>query len=131
MTVRVPEPELDRILITGLRVFAHHGVFAHERRDGQPFIIDAEVWLDARAASASDDVTDTVHYGELMQALRDAAAAEPVNLIETLAERLASVCLESPAAAAARITVHKPDAPVPLDFADVAVSVLRHREGAR
>ncbi|BFU41944.1 dihydroneopterin aldolase [Krasilnikovia sp. MM14-A1004] len=117
----------DRITLTGLRVRGFHGVFAHERRDGQDFVIDAELELDLAPAAASDDVADTVHYGELAGELAAVVAGEPVDLIETLADRLVTVCLRDPRVAAATITVHKPQAPIPHEFADVAVTLRRAR----
>ncbi|WP_181062604.1 2-amino-4-hydroxy-6-hydroxymethyldihydropteridine diphosphokinase [Pseudoclavibacter sp. RFBG4] len=126
-----PEPELDRILITRMHARGHHGVFDHERRDGQDFYVDAEAWVDATAASSSDHIGDTLHYGEWMHALHAIVTGEPVDLIETLAERLASATFGFDDAVAVRITVHKPQAPVALDFEDVAVSILRHRPTLR
>jgi 7,8-dihydroneopterin aldolase/epimerase/oxygenase len=117
----------DRIILTGLRVRGFHGVFDFERRDGQDFVVDVALELDLGPATASDDVADTVHYGELAGALAKVIAGEPVNLIETLADRLAQVCLSDPRVAAATVTVHKPGAPIPLDFADVAVTLRRSR----
>jgi dihydroneopterin aldolase len=118
---------MDRILLTGLRVRGHHGVFDFERRDGQDFLVDVALELDTSLAAASDELTDTVHYGELAQGLAAVIAGEPVNLLETLAERLAAVCLADARVAAASVTVHKPQAPIPLTFADVAVSIRRER----
>jgi dihydroneopterin aldolase len=118
---------LDSISITGLRIDAHHGVFEHERRDGQEFVIDATVWLDLRSAGASDDLAQTVHYGELATALADAVRRDPVDLIETLAERLASTALAQPAVRTTRITVHKPHAPIAERFDDVSVTITRGR----
>ena len=117
----------DVITLTGLRVFGHHGVFDHERRDGQDFVVDVALTLDTRPAAASDDVADTVHYGELAQALAAVVAGEPVDLLETLAARLADVCLADARVDRARVTVHKPHAPIPLTFADVAVTIERGR----
>jgi 7,8-dihydroneopterin aldolase/epimerase/oxygenase len=119
----------DRISLRGLTVRGHHGVFDFERRDGQDFVIDVDLELDLAPAAASDDVTDTVHYGELAEALAAVAAGEPVNLIETLAERLAAVCLADPRVHAATVTVHKPSAPIPLTFQDVQVQLRRARFG--
>jgi dihydroneopterin aldolase len=117
----------DRITLTGLRVRGYHGVFDFERREGQEFVVDVELELDLAPAAASDDVADTVHYGELADALAKVIAGDPVNLIETLAARLAGVCLLDPRVAAATVTVHKPGAPIPLEFADVAVTLRRSR----
>jgi 7,8-dihydroneopterin aldolase/epimerase/oxygenase len=117
----------DVIALTGLRVFGHHGVFEHERRDGQDFVVDVALTLDTRPAAASDDVADTVHYGELAEALAAVVAGEPVDLLETLVARLADVCLADPRVERARVTVHKPQAPIPLTFDDVAVTIERER----
>jgi 7,8-dihydroneopterin aldolase/epimerase/oxygenase len=117
----------DRIALTGLRVRGNHGVFDFERADGQDFVIDVVLELDLAPAAASDDVTDTVHYGELAGRLAEVVAGEPVNLIETLAQRLADVCLHDPRVRAATVTVHKPQAPIPHEFADVAVTIRRAR----
>jgi 7,8-dihydroneopterin aldolase/epimerase/oxygenase len=117
----------DWIELTGLRVRGRHGVFAAERRDGQDFVIDVGLELDTVAAAGSDDLADTVDYGELAVGLARVVEGEPVNLIETLAERLAVVCLADPRVRAATVTVHKPQAPIPLRFGDVAVTVRRER----
>jgi dihydroneopterin aldolase len=115
----------DQIALTGLRVRGHHGVLPEERRDGQDFVVDAVLSLDTRDASASDDLAATVDYGVLAARLAAVVAGEPVNLIETLAARLADVCLADPRVISARVTVHKPSAPIPLTFDDVAVTVER------
>ena len=117
----------DRITLTGLRVRGFHGVFDFERREGQDFVVDVQLELDLAPAAASDEVADTVHYGELAAALAKVIAGEPVNLIEKLADRLVAVCLSDPRVAAATVTVHKPGAPIPLEFADVAVTLRRAR----
>ena len=115
----------DRITLTGLRVRGFHGVFEHERRDGQDFVVDAVLDLDTTGAAKSDDLADTIDYGALAQALAAIVAGEPVNLLETLAERLVAACLTDPRIVAAEVTVHKPQAPIPLTFADVSVTVRR------
>lgn len=117
----------DRISLHGLRVRGNHGVFDFERRDGQDFVVDVELELDLAKAADSDHVNDTVHYGELAGRLAEVIAGEPVNLIETLADRLAAVCLEDDRVGAATVTVHKPQAPIPHEFADVAVTLRRTR----
>jgi 7,8-dihydroneopterin aldolase/epimerase/oxygenase len=117
----------DRIALRGLRVHGRHGVFAHERRDGQEFVIDAELEVSTTPAATSDDVDDTVDYGALASRLAAIVAGEPVNLIETLAARLAATCLDDARVSAATITVHKPQAPIALSFDDVAVTIRRER----
>ena len=115
----------DRIALTGLRVRGFHGVLPSEREQGQDFLVDAVLHVDVREAAASDDLEDTVDYGALALRLAEVVAGEPVDLIETLAERLAAVCLADPRVGEAEVTVHKPAAPIPLAFDDVAVRVHR------
>ena len=115
----------DRITLTGLRVRGHHGVLPQERRDGQDFLVDAVLQLDLRPAGETDDLTRTVHYGELAERLAAVVAGEPVDLLETLAERLAAACLRAPRVCWAEVTVHKPAAPVAVPLADASVTVVR------
>jgi dihydroneopterin aldolase len=117
----------DRIALTGLRVRGHHGVFDFERADGQDFVVDVELEVDTRTAAASDQLSDTVHYGELAEALAAVIAGDAVNLLETLADRLCRVCLADDRVTAATVTVHKPQAPIALSFSDVAVTIRRER----
>lgn len=117
----------DRIALTGLEVFAHHGVFDFERERGQRFLIDAELEVPLDAAARGDELGRTVHYGELADAVVAAVERDPVDLIETVAARVADVALSFSGVRSARITVHKPDAPIQAEFADVSVTVVRHR----
>ena len=123
-----------KISIKGLRVFAHHGVFEFERVNGQDFFIDASVWLDGKAAAANDDLAKTVNYGELANALVANAKANPVDLLETLATRLLELVMgfgggaETGIVKKAKITVHKPQAPIDHEFSDVSVTVRAKRK---
>ncbi|MGO8956075.1 MAG: dihydroneopterin aldolase [Streptosporangiaceae bacterium] len=119
--------DLDRISILGLRIRGRHGVFAHERADGQDFIVDALLWLDTRPAAATDDLAMTADYGQVAARLADVVAGEPVALIETLADRLAAACLADQAVQAAEVTVHKPQAPVGRPVDDITVTIRRRR----
>jgi dihydroneopterin aldolase len=120
----------DRIELRGLRVRGHHGVYDHERRDGQDFVVDLSVWLDLAPAAASDDLADTLHYGELAQRVAAIVAGPPANLIEAVAGRIADEVLTDARVTAVEVTLHKPQAPIPLDFADVAVVLHRTRTPA-
>ena len=117
----------DRITLTGVRAFAHHGVFDHERRDGQPFVIDVVAHLDLRWAAAGDDLASTVHYGVLAEQVVAAVESDPVDLIESVAERIAGVVLQHGAVYQVEVTVHKPQAPITVPFDDVSVTVVRSR----
>lgn len=114
---------MSTIRLTGLRVFGYHGVFEHERRDGQDFVVDAVLTVDTTAAAGSDELEDTVDYGGLAEALAEVVEGEPCNLIETVAHRLLTVCLADPRVKAAEVTLHKPSAPITRSFTDVSVTV--------
>ncbi len=117
----------DRITLTGLRIQAHHGVFDFERENGQEFVVDVTAWLDLAAASRADDLARTVNYGELAEEVTDAVATSPVDLIETVAERVANVVLSHTAVTVTEVTIHKPQAPISVPFCDVAVTIVRRR----
>ena len=121
---------VDTITLTGLRANAFHGVLEHERRTGQVFIIDVSVHLDLRAAAAQDDLGLTIHYGELAEEVVAAVESDPVDLIETVGERVAQVVLAHRAAQVVVVTVHKPDAPIAVPFDDVSVTITRFRAEA-
>jgi len=120
-------PTPDRIALRGIRAHGHHGVYAFERERGQTFRVDAVLEVDTVAAAAGDDLDKTVNYAELAKALYSVLASEPVNLLETLAQRLADVCLSYPLVDAVEITVHKPQAELGVPFDDVTVTIRRER----
>jgi dihydroneopterin aldolase len=115
----------DELALLGLECWGHHGVLEHERREGQPFVVDLVLGLDTGPAAASDDLADTVDYGGLALAVKSAVERDPVDLIETLAERIAGVCLTDDRVDWCRITVHKPRAPIEATFRDVALTIHR------
>jgi dihydroneopterin aldolase len=117
----------DRITLTGLRASAFHGVLEHERANGQLFLIDVVVHLSLREAGASDELAQTIDYGELASRVVSAVESDPVDLIETVAERIAALVLEYPAATMTEVTVHKPSAPITVPFDDVSVTITRGR----
>ncbi len=116
---------LDTIEIKGLRVFAYHGVFDQEQRDGQLFVINVSLSLDLRSAGRADDLTATVDYAELSRELAEAATSTRFDLIEALAEHLAGLVLQHERVHTVRVRVSKPDASLPVDVDDVAVAVHR------
>ena len=121
----------DRIELRGLTVRGHHGVFEHERADGQEFVVDITVWIDLADAAASDDLADTYDYGVLAQRAAAVVAGPARNLIETVAGEIAQDVMKDERVHAVEVTVHKPDAPIPLTFDDVAVVARRSRRGGR
>lgn len=119
---------MDLIEIRGLRVFAHHGVLAHEQRDGQTFVIDLTLEVDLAAAAISDDLADTVHYGETAERVAAAVQSTRFDLIERLAGHLLDVVLAGdPRITAAEVRIAKPQAPIQADLDEVAVRLRRTR----
>ena len=121
----------DRIELRGLAVRGNHGVFDHERRDGQDFVVDVTVWMDLSGAAASDDLGDTFDYGVLAQRAADIVSGPARDLIETVAAEIADDVMADDRVHAVEVVVHKPQAPIPLTFADVAVVARRSRRGGR
>lgn len=113
------------VRLAGIRARGFHGVYPDERRDGQDFVVDVTCAL--RRASRADDVATTVDYGALADAVAAAVGRDPVDLIETLADRIAALCLDDPLVAGVVVTVHKPQAPMPVPVADAAVTLVRTR----
>ena len=118
---------LDQIRLTGITAMGYHGVFEHERREGQTFVADVVVYLDTRRAAARDDLAHTLHYGELAEQVAAVLSGEPVDLIETVAERIAATVLASGIVQAVDVAVHKPNAPITVPFGDVVVAIHRDR----
>jgi dihydroneopterin aldolase len=102
-------------------------VLESERLTGQPFIADVTIAVDTRRAAGSDDLDDTVDYSQVAQAVHAELAGEPVDLIETLAERIAARCLAFPGVQAVEISLHKPEAPVGVPASDVVLRIVRER----
>jgi dihydroneopterin aldolase len=117
----------DRIDLTGIKVWARHGVRPDEKKADQLFVVDVTVYSDTTEAAASDDLNDTVDYGSLAQSVHDLVASESHNLIETVADRVATRVLEDPKVGRVIVTVHKPQAPMLVEVGDVSVTVDRSR----
>jgi dihydroneopterin aldolase len=121
----------DRIELRGLTVRGNHGVFEHERADGQDFVVDITVWIDLGAAAASDDLADTLDYGALAQRAADIIGGPARDLIETVSAEIADDVMTDDRVHAVEVVLHKPSAPIPLTFGDVAVVARRSRRGGR
>jgi dihydroneopterin aldolase len=124
---RPTEAGRDRINLTGISAFGHHGVYISERQQGQRFVVDVSCTLDLSSAASSDDLGHTIDYGALAQAVVADIERDPLNLIEALADRIALTCLRYDAIQCVEVTVHKPQAPMPVDVADVAVTLTRSK----
>jgi dihydroneopterin aldolase len=102
-------------------------VFPEERERGQTFVVDVVLGLDTRPAAADDDLTKTVHYGIVAEEVVALVEGDPVDLVETLAERIAAACLRHERVEEVEVCVHKPEAPITVPFDDVTVTIARSR----
>jgi 7,8-dihydroneopterin aldolase/epimerase/oxygenase len=119
----------DTIFIQGLLVHAHHGVMAHEEKVGQRFTIDLELAIDLAPAGASDKLADTASYSAIIETVTQAFTGQSFRLVEAAAASVADAVLAAfPKITSARVTVHKPHAPIAAIFTDVGVSILRKRQ---
>ncbi|MCG7260927.1 dihydroneopterin aldolase [Corynebacterium aurimucosum] len=117
----------DRIELTGLECFGYHGVFEEEKKTGQPFIVDVTCWLDT--AGIEDDLSRTVNYAELADVTANIVEGPSRDLIETVAEEVAETAMQRfEILHAIEVSIHKPKAPIPRTFADVAVVARRSRK---
>ena len=116
----------DQIRVTGIKAFGYHGVLPHEATEGQDFIVDLLVTLDLRAVSLSDDLQETINYADLAQIAHDNIVGARVQLIERLAGRIAEeISSAYSQITSVSVTVHKPHAPVAVDFEDISVTITR------
>lgn len=116
----------DLIRVTGIKAFGYHGVLPHEATDGQEFTVDLVVTLDLRAASVSDDLNQTINYADLAQIAHNNIVGERVQLIERLAGRIADeISSAYSQITSVSVTVHKPHAPVAVDFENISVTIMR------
>ena len=123
----------DRISLVGLSARGHHGVLPFEREEGQLFTVDVILDLGQRGtavAAVTDSVTDAVDYSRVANGIVSIIEGEPVNLIESLADRIAERVLSFPRVVAAEVTVHKPEAPLDVAFEDVSVTIHRVADAA-
>lgn len=121
----------DRITVTGVRARGYHGVYEHEKRDGQDFLVDITVWVDLADAAAHDDLDQTLDYGALARSAVAVVSGPSRNLVETVAAEIADGIMVDQRVHAAEVTIHKPSAPLPMPFADVAVTMRRSRRAGR
>lgn len=123
--------QADQLSVTGIECFAHHGVFEHEKREGQVFVVDLTLGLDTRPAAGSDDLRDTVDYGSLVATVKETVESKSHDLIESVVHEVAAVCLRDHRVEWARVTLHKPQAPIEAAFSDVTLTITRKREAIR
>lgn len=118
----------DRIVLTGMHFYGHHGVFPEETQLGQSFIVDVELYTDLHQAGANDNLEKTIHYGHVYSAVKKIVEGPPFKLIEAVAEHIAQALLGRFPAEEVVVRVHKPKVPIPGPLQGVMVEVRRRRE---
>ena len=116
---------LDAVVVEGVRVSARHGLLPAEKEKPQTFLVDVVAFLDTRAAARGDDVDRTLDYAWVAQTTAAVVSGEPLDLIETLADKIATAVLGSERVEAVDVTVHKPEAPVGVAVTDVSITIRR------
>lgn len=119
---------MDKIFVNRMEFYGNHGVFPEEKKLGQRFAVDLTAHLDLQKAGQTDKLEHSVNYGELYRICREIVEGEPVNLVETLASRIAARLLkEFPLISEVTVKVIKPDPPIPGHYQSVAVEITRRR----
>lgn len=118
----------DRIDLTGIEVYAKHGVHDHEQERAQVFRVDVSAFADLSLPGQTDDLADALDYSVLALEIREVVGAESHKLIETVAARVADAILTHPQVTRTVVTIHKPNAPIDLAFDDVSVTIDRSRD---
>ena len=118
---------MDRVSLTGIDVYAHHGVHPAERELGQRFVIDAELWIDCGPAAESDPLARALDYTAVHRCINESTAGTTFQLIEALAGHLCRILLETFPVEKVRVTVQKPNPPIPNFLGRAAVTFVRDR----
>lgn len=118
---------MDYIHIENMQFYSYHGALEEENRLGQRFNVDVSLAVPLQEAGETDDLTKTINYAEVYEATKEVVEGEPVKLIETVAERIATSILTkfSPSIEGVRVKVIKPDPPIPGHYNHVAVEIVR------
>jgi len=119
---------MDKIMINGLRVFAHHGVNPEEKQNGQPYELDITLFLDLSLAGKTDRLTDTVNYSSVVKSAVAVMQSQTDNLIERAATRVADAILNEYPVMSVTVVLKKPYAPIKEIFDFVGVEITRKRE---
>ena len=125
------QDEMDEIVLKGMRFFAYHGVFPEEQKLGQRFTVNLRLQLDLSTPGRTDDVKDTVDYGQVYERVQTIMEGGPFRLLETAASRIADALLQSfPSLSGVEVEIEKPSAPIAGIFDSVGVAIHRKRGGS-
>lgn len=119
---------VDKIFVNQMEFYGYHGVFPEENRLGQRFVVDLIIETDLSAAGKSDQLDDSINYGELYGVCKEVVEGEQYNLVEAIAEQIASrVLTQFSNVQTCTVKVFKPDPPIPGHYKSVAVEIKRGR----
>ncbi len=119
---------VDKIFVNQMEFYGYHGVFPEENRLGQRFVVDLIIETDLSAAGKSDQLDDSINYGELYAVCKEVVEGEQYNLVEAIAEQIASRMLtQFSNVQTCTVKVFKPDPPIPGHYKSVAVEIKRGR----
>ena len=121
----------DAIRLRGLVFYAYHGVLPEERKLGQEFKVDVDIFLDLHGAGATDSLADTLDYGAVYRVIETCVCGETYQLLERLAEEIAGRILREFPCGGVRVEVHKPQAPIAGVFQDISVEIWRGKDEQR
>ena len=120
---------LDKIYVNEMEFYGYHGVFPEETKLGQRFKVDLIVEVDLSIAGKSDNLHDSVNYGELYNTCKMIVEGKPYKLVEAVAENIASAVLGNfPLVSTCTVKLIKPDPPIPGHYKSVAVEIKRSRQ---
>ena len=119
---------MDKIILKGMQFYGYHGLFKEERKLGQRFHVDVELYTLLEEAGQTDRMEASIHYGEAYEKIKEIVEGTPHNLIEAVAESVADQLLTNfEKLAACTVKVIKPDPPIPGHYESVAVEIYRER----
>jgi 7,8-dihydroneopterin aldolase/epimerase/oxygenase len=119
---------MDKIYLNNMKFYGYHGVFSEETKLGQRFAVDVIVETDLEKAGKSDNLEDSINYGEIYHVCKEVVEGKPFKLVEALAEKISAEMLgQFPAISTVTVKVIKPDPPIPGHYDSVAVEITRGR----
>lgn len=120
---------MDKLILRGIEIFGRHGCHVEEQKRGQIFTVDVELNLNLEQAGNSDDINETVDYTQVLFDVEKIVGGTPRKLIETVAEEIADTLLENyPRVESLKVVLHKPNAPLPVKYAEAVVEISRRRK---
>lgn len=123
---------MDSVFLEGLEFYGFHGVNPEEQADGQRFLVDVALSADLSRAGCTDNLDDTISYSAVYKRVRAIVEGPPSQLIEAVAENVATMLLDEFAASAVTVTVRKPDVSLSggATLEAAGVRITRTRDGS-